>query len=110
MPYGCLGHKASGQAARRVFGPEGDRDIEAAMNEEMPVPRICSTCDEAVTEFSFTGETKFEIIRTIEQRSTAGLSLEPVNFAVIAYAAWIDIGMDHTYSRNRVYYPAVGLS
>jgi hypothetical protein len=39
-----------------------------------------------------------------EQGPVTGISLEPMNFALLVYAAWVDMGM------RRNYYPSVGLS
>jgi hypothetical protein len=36
----------------------------------------------------------------IEQRPVTGLSLEPLTFAVLVYAAWVDVGMDWIYHRT----------
>lgn len=76
---------------------------------EIPAYRICSTCDEVVTDPNVHNVWRFYHPITIEQRSTAGLDLEPMNFAVIAYAAGVDMDTSRVYS-GRIYHPKVGLS
>jgi hypothetical protein len=79
------------------------------MNVEIPAMRICSVCDEVVTDPHIHNVTRFCHPSQIEQCSTSGLDLEPANFAVIAYAAWVDMDMPRVYS-GRIYHPKVGLS
>jgi len=76
---------------------------------EIPIRHICSTCDEVVTEPHVHNIWRFYHPLEIEQRPVTGLSLDPMNFAVLVYAAWVDMGMDWVhYLRSR--YPSVGLS
>jgi hypothetical protein len=78
------------------------------MNEE--AMRICSMCDEVVSDPHVHNVWGFAHPLQVEQCSVAGLDLAPCHFAIVVYAGWVDMGMDYFYSSKPVRYPRVGMS
>jgi len=71
--------------------------------------RVCSVCDEVITDPHVHNVWRYYHPFQIEQRPVSGLSLEPLTFAVLIYCIWVDVGMDFIYYRTSRY-PSVGLS
>ena len=77
---------------------------------EIPAYRICSTCDEVVTDPHVHNVWRFYHPLLIQQGSVTGLDLTPVTLCVLGYANWIDSGLREIYNPRRPYRPSVGLS